>query len=329
MKHLLLALIAAFLFSSAYGQDNERLARITENEEIDNFAKIEQIHQLLESQKKKVHDTIIVEYYLTLAQYAALEQDFASALEYCDTILKSYKNIDFALQIAVSERKASIYNETGKKDRVIKIYMDILSEQEKRKDYREAAAVNGKLGVLFLKMDELESAELHLKEALRLAKQIGDKAMTATYLMSLGNRFKNEGKLDEAEKYYKECEKIAKEGNYKQTLAGNYNNYGSLFRMRKQYAQAIKYFELAIKLNIELGNDSWLSYNYNNIGNVYSYQGLHQKALSYFFKSSDLKKSLNDDYGQYSTYLNIASEYENLKDYQQAYKYFIQPLKIL
>lgn len=321
MKHFLLILFSLFLLSSVFGQTNERLMRIVDNENVDNIEKIHQIHQLLEKEKGKVADTILVEYYLTLSKFAELEQDFVSAMEYCDTILKTYKKIDFALRINVNERKASIYNATGKKDKVIKIYLDILSEYEKRKDYREVAAVNGKIGVLFLKMDELESAELHLKEALRLAKQIGDKGMTATYLMSLGNRFKNEEKLDEAEKYYMECEKIAKAGNFKQTLAGNYNNYGSLFRMKKQYTQAIKYFELAIKLNKELGNDSWLSYNYNNIGNVYSDQGLHQKALDFFFKSSNIKKSLNDMHGQYSTFLNIASEYAYLEDYQQAYKF--------
>ena len=323
MKIFSLLLVFSLLPMFSDGQVNDRLESILKNDSVEIPAKIAEIQQLIKLEKGKVNDTVIVEYYLKLSSLARKDQDFVSSIDYCDTLLENYKKLDFERLKKIEEFRARVYKASGQTDLAVAAYLSILSDYEDHGDFEESARINNKIGIIFLRMNELESAEYHLLESVQHAIKAGNKSTQASSLMSLGNRYKNEDKFEEAEKFYQESIAICQKEGFKRLLAGNYNNYGSLYRMQGNQKKALYYFNLAVKMNRELGNDRWLSYNYNNIGNLHNDQSEHNQALKYFFKSSEIKERLNDPYGLYSTYLNIAATYDSIGNYKLAHEYYI------
>lgn len=324
MKVFSLLLLLLFIVFNSNGQVNDRLESILKNDSIEIPAKISQIQQLIKAEKGLVNDTVMVEYYLKLSGLARKDQDFVSAIDYCDTLLDNYKKLGFDRTIKIEEFRARVYKASGQTDLAVAAYLSILSDYEDKGNFEESSRVNNTIGIIFLKMGEYESAEYHLLESVHHARKAGNKSIEASSLMSLGNRNKNEGRFEEAESYYKESIALCEKEGFKRLLAGNYNNIGSLFRMQGNKKKALYYFNLAVKMNLELGNERWLSYNYNNIGNLHNDQSQHKQALEYFFKSNEIKKRLNDPRGMYSTYLNIAATYDSIGNYEQAYNYYIR-----
>ena len=323
MKIFGLLLFVLFISLSSHGQVNDRLESILKNDSIEIPSKISQIQQLIKTEKGVVNDTVMVEYYLKLSGLSRKDQDFVSAIDYCDTLLENYKTLGFDRIIKIEEFRARVHKALAKQIWLLVILIH-LSDYEDKGNFEESARINNTIGVIFLKMNELESAEYHLLESVNHAQRAGNKKTEASSLMSLGNRFKNEERFEEAESYYKKSIALCEKEGFQRFLAGNYNNIGSLYRMQGNKKKALYYFNLAVKMNIELGNERWLSYNYNNIGNLHNDQSQHNQALEYFFKSNEIKKRLDDPRGMYSTYLNIAATYDSIGNYEQAYDYYIR-----
>ena len=275
-----------------------------------------------ETRAKEIHDTIIVNYYLQLSDLASENNDFISAIDYCDTIIDNYTNIPFFKLMEAQEKRAFTNKSFGQTETAVAQLLNILSQYEDHGAFEKSATLNKKIGVIFLKMGELESAEYHLKESIEHARKINNKKIEAGSLMSLGNRYKNDNKLDEAEKCYKESIAICKKEGYKKILAGSYNNIGSLYRKKNNLDQAVRYYNLAVKINKEIGNEKWLSYNYNNLGNIHNNRKQYQKALEYFFLSNDIKTRIKDYGGMTVTLINISGVYDSIGNYNQAYKYY-------
>lgn len=283
--------------------------------------KVKSIQQILNREKKKLHDTIVMDYYLQLAEIMATEYDYRAAISYCDSILITQPKLDFVKRKNVEEQKATYLQESGKTDEAMKILLRVLGEFEDRKNYKESAGLNQRIGIIFLKMDDFTNAEYHLRESIEYARRTGNVETEGYAMMSLGNRFKGENRFDEAEKYYNGSIEIAKKHNIQRLLAGNYNNFGSLLRMKKDLNGAMKYFQMAIDINLATGNDKWLSYNYNNMGNVYKAKLNYTEALRYFFLSTEIKDKLGDLRGKVQTLFNISEVYEVLGNYKEAYTY--------
>ena len=141
------------------GQVNDRLESILKNDSVEIPAKIAEIQQLIKLEKGKVNDTVIVEYYLKLSSLARKDQDFVSSIDYCDTLLENYKKLDFERLKKIEEFRARVYKASGQTDLAVAAYLSILSDYEDHGNFEESARINNLIGVIFLKMDELERAE--------------------------------------------------------------------------------------------------------------------------------------------------------------------------
>jgi serine phosphatase RsbU (regulator of sigma subunit)/Tfp pilus assembly protein PilF len=292
-----------------------------ENQLSETEVEIQSINSIIKRKKEVLHDTIVVDYYLQLARIYDEEFDYGASILYCDTILKEYPKLDFYRLKEIEELRANYLKKAGKTDEAIKSLLKILSEYEDKKDFEESAALNKRIGVIFLKMNDLKNAEYHLEESIQHARKVGDTETEGYSLMSLGNRYKKANRFKEAEAKYRKSIEIGKREGYKRLLAGNYNNYGSLYRMTNQPAKAMKYYKMAVNLNKEIGNDKWLSYNYNNLGNIYKERKDYQEALRYFFLSTSIKDKLGDYGGRVQTLANISAVYDSLGNQHQAYRF--------
>ena len=313
MKH---ALLLAILLSTFHLNAQDQ---VIDSAEV--VLRVNSIRKILGREKDKLHDSIVADYYLQLADYAALNYDFRHAVQLCDSILTEQKGLSFKKRKSVEEQKANYLRESGKSDEGMKILLKILGEFEDKGMYAESAEINKRIGIIFLKSGDLMNAEYHLNESVEHARRSGDFETEGYALMSLGNRYKAEDRFEEAENHYNQSIAIAKEYNIKRLLAGNYNNYGSLLRKMDKLDQSMEYYKKAVAINRETGNDLWLSYNYNNLGNIYEARKNYSEALRHFFLSLEIKEKLDDERGMVQTYLNVASVYEKLGNFEKAYEY--------
>lgn len=326
MKRLLL--IALFIPLCSLGQSLTYWNNVLESDTSSLDTRIKAQHAIINLEKSKAHDTIMVAYYLHLSDLYKWNKQYDIAIRTCDSIPQKYRKIEFDLKQKIDLEIADKYKAAGKTDQAIKIMLKVLGRYEDKQDFKSSAKLNNIIGIIFLKMDELQSAEYHLNESVLHARKAKDYQMEASSLMSLGNRFKNAKRFEEAEKKYKESIRICKENNLRRELAGNYNNYGSLSRMMGNLDRAMHYYQEAIKINVEIGNDKWLSYNYNNLGNIYQERKQLNEALKYFNLSMDIKERLNDQAGLVETLKNIAEIYRLQGKNDLAYAYLDRGTKL-
>ena len=320
MRSLLL-ILTTIAFSSLAQNKNGTRSTFSEFDPGSIESEISLVQLLLNNEKGKSHDTIVVSYYLQLAELYSENHDPLSAIVYCDTILTNYKKIDFFLVKEVEVQRAFYQKAAGDVNACLESLLKVLSQYEKRKAFSKSAILNKKIGYTFLKVDDFENAEYHYMQGLQHAKKIGDTETEAYCLMSLGNRFKNENRFDEAEAMYDQSITIAKKYNYKRVLAGNYNNYSTLLRKKGDLNRAMEYIKLAVKMNKETGNDRWLSYNYHNLGNMALDIGNSQQALNYFMLSNQLKEKTGDYRSKIATTYYIADVYFKTQEFKKAYEY--------
>lgn len=279
-------------------------------------------------ENKGLSDSTIISYYLELSDLYKSKKEYDISIKYCDTIIERFKDYDFETLSDIRVKRALLYKTAGKTDVTIKQLLELLSDVDKRGDSKISANLSNRIGIIFLKMNELKDAEYYLNESIKHARDAGEPKIEASSLMSLGNRFKKENRFDEAEKQYMASIAICMKYGYKKFLAGNYNNYGSLLRMKGELDESLQYYKLAVKINEEIGNDAWLSYNYNNIGNIYKQKKNYAEALKYFDLSLDIKTDLGDDAGQVQTLQNLANTYESLGRHAEAYDFLNRHIKL-
>lgn len=279
------------------------------------------INDILRREKGKLHDSILADYYIQLAEYAYNDYDYNLAINYCDSALRNKSKLSFEKRIELTEIKAEYLRSNGKTGEGIKLLLEILKELEAKKRYKLSADLNRRIGTIYLKMDDLVTAEYHLEASIRHAQMVKDRETEGFARMSLGNRFKKEKLFLKAEEQYNLSVEIGKQLGNKKMLAGNYNNLGSLLRMQDQYAESRKYFLKAVEMNKASGNDLWLSYNYNNLGNLSNDEKKYNEALNYFLQSIEIKDRLGDFRGKVYTLSNVAEAYEKLGKYKEAYSY--------
>ncbi len=303
--------LSVFSFSQKDSEDSIRI----ENE-------IDSLRGELYSKSIKLMDSVRIADYDRLARLMSAKKDYHSAIQYYDTIINNFPSMDYEDRVDFRRRQALLYKNIGKTDVAIELLLDLVAEVEDKGIDHLSAMLNNRIGVIFLKMGELGSAEYHLGESIEFARKIDDFETEASSLMSMGNRFKKENKFDQAEANYNASIKICEEHGFKKLLAGNYNNFGSLLRLKGQPDESLEYYNKAVEINQEMGNDLWLSYNYNNIGNIYKEKGRYNDALRYFGMSNEIKIKMEDRRGQVLTMQNIALTYELMGNYIEAYNYY-------
>lgn len=314
MKQCLLLTLLLTVAFGAYSQQ-------TDLDSAEVAIRKQSINDILAREKGKLHDSIIADYYIQLADYAVNDYDYNLAIRYCDSALLNKSKLSLDKRVDLIETKATYLRSSGKSGDGIKLLLEILKELESKKRFDLSAGLNRRVGTIFLKMNDLANAEYHLRASIRHAQKNKDRETEGYARMSLGNRFKKEDRFAEAEEQYKASIDIGKAIGNKRLLAGNYNNFGSLLRKQGEIDEARKYYLKAVEMNIASGNDKWLSYNYNNLGNLSDAENKYQEALNYFLQSIEIKDRLGDLGGKVQTLSNVADAYQNLGDFKKAYTY--------
>ncbi|MFK8036882.1 MAG: tetratricopeptide repeat protein [Crocinitomicaceae bacterium] len=209
----------------------------------------------------------------------------------------------------------------GNIDKGIEFQFKAINLAEELKNDSMLAKVFLRLGINFMRSNNLTLSEKYLKSAIEIYEKMSDEIGLSSAYMSYGNFFKNSKIYDSALYYYDKSLAIAMQQNYARNKAGNYNNIANVFRLQKHFEKAISFYLKAVEINIETDNLQWLSYNYNNLGVTYNTLKNSKKALEYYKKSLDIKDKMGDIESKISTLENISEVYAGQGNYKKAFEF--------
>lgn len=167
----------------------------------------------------------------------------------------------------------------------------------------------------------------YTREAMTLAREVGDKKGLAACYNNLGVAYRNQGALDLALANYFKSLEIYKELNNPEGIATTKNNIGTIYSMKKNFAQALTFFEESHQGFVALGNTEQVVGSMNNLGNIHSDLQVYDKALAYFSDASKLAEKAGLEFPD--PLVNTGNLYYRQGNYQRAAEYFDRALVIV
>jgi signal transduction histidine kinase/AraC-like DNA-binding protein/predicted negative regulator of RcsB-dependent stress response len=198
----------------------------------------------------------------------------------------------------------------------IPIFRRALATAQQTQDTALIGAALTDLGSAKYEVGQVDSAELLLVQALRLAPKNSQNAALA--LSSLGNLYSDEGRYDEAIDVGRRALSLFKQFGDSAMMAKALGNLANPMIYTNQYDSALWYTQQAIKIHEALGDQAGEAVAYATLGNISMLKGDTEAAL----KDHELARKKYEATGQ-SQYValclaNMGSIYIQMGDYQRA-----------
>ena len=165
----------------------------------------------------------------------------------------------------------------------------------------------------------------HFKEGRRIGEEINDTVRVLLADMNLGNYYTDLNNLDSALMYVKEAERLAEQMGYKYYLAGIYAAIGGIHIRRKDTLLARQYFYRAIQSALEENNMAIAGNIYYGFAKFYINAGDKDSSLFYSIKALQVVQSLgvvdNRNYNLGSCYEVLYKSYKLHNQFDSAFKY--------
>lgn len=240
--------------------------------------------------------------------------------------------------------------------------VDSLSLELESSEGADRVALLNQLFKIYRNHEPVQAAE-YAREALELARGIGDRAGEGQALNNLGTYYKNTGDLDQALENYIASVNLQQDLGDKKRIAFSLSNIGIVYTMQqhplkarrsfeqalgyfeelgelryiipalnnlgsvhyemKDYSRALEYYQKADSLSRESGQGVDFD-NLTNLGNIYQQQGNFEEALSYYFRALNYERKILNVYGIARALHNIGNTCKELGDYKQALVYLNQ-----
>ena len=185
---------------------------------------------------------------------------------------------------------------------------------------------------------EKPAAFLHISEAYRfsdlplcimygdsavsLANELGDEALQAKILKSLGVSCYYNGELDMALNYYNESLDVYREINDLSGVARCLNNIGLVYEEFGNYELSIDYFERSGEIGEQIDEQEWVAFVMLNKGNSFFYRGNMRQALKNYHHAMLIFAEMDDKNSIAEACNNIGSVYSAWEEHEKAMEYF-------
>ena len=186
----------------------------------------------------------------------------------------------------------------------------------------------GSLGAVYSKLGNYPKALSYIEQSLKILREIGNRESEAASLGNLGVVYESLGDYPKAFDYYAQSLKIKREIGDTAGEAASLNNLGHAYWSLDDYPKALAYYEQSLKISREIGSRALEATTLNNIGQVYSNLDDYPKALAYFEQSLKIERELGNRAGGSASLNNLGLMYYDLGDYPKALDYYAQSLKI-
>lgn len=189
------------------------------------------------------------------------------------------------------------------------------------------AWMHGQIGAIDIALGKMDSAKVHLTEALSIFEKTQNQLGIVSANNSLGICLAKMGSYKEAAQHFIASLKINQAHNDIHGLVQSYLKLGVINEQINNLDKALDYYKTALKLNRQLPPSNAESTILNNIGIIYAKKGNLKPALGYFLDA--LKKADNHE-PELTAMIsgNVGDAYQQLGNTKKAFDYQYQSLTI-
>lgn len=207
-------------------------------------------------------------------------------------------------------------------DSAIYYYYQSLEEARRlqSKDYEVAALSD--LALAYYNINQFQKTKDFYKEALDLAMIRKEASSIFTNSTNLGSIYNKLNQPDSALLHLEYAQQLADEYKGKFDLSSLHNNLGNAWFYKKNWDKALYYFWLNYNVDIVSGNSEMLWYDCLNIGDVFRKKQQYDSAKKYLDQASLVADALGSKRKKAEVHSLYAKFYADKGDYKAAYNNF-------
>ncbi len=284
----------------------------TEKEE--EFSWIESLYHFLKADEREKAISIAIDKGEEIINKGYLEE-FMSELDQILELEPLHKHVS---QIYVL--RGDVYSVWSMWDDAISSYEEALKTAEN--DPVRLANAHMNIGKVYWRKGYSDTALLHLKDGMKHAKEINDKAVISKIYLYLGNIYWGRGLWSRAIENFENSLELLRDLGDRYWMARVYNNLGTTYFGRGDRKKAIEYLERCIPLAREIGDLRYEGYGLSNAAEAYALEGELDIASEYAVSALDIFKRLNEKAMIANTFMVFGIIYELREEWIRAEEYF-------
>jgi tetratricopeptide (TPR) repeat protein len=199
---------------------------------------------------------------------------------------------------------------------------------EKMENKSERARILIELGSIHSLLSEQRKAIKYNRQALSIAREVGDKNGEENALGNVGNSYHFLGETRKAIEHYEQALAIAREIEDFRNGGVWLGNLGSAYAEMGEMSKAIEYFEQALAIARAIGNRKAESANLGNLGLAYIKLGDDRKAIEYLGEALAIACEIGDRRSEGDRLGDLGVAYAYLGNTRKAMDYYEQQLRI-
>jgi tetratricopeptide (TPR) repeat protein/tRNA A-37 threonylcarbamoyl transferase component Bud32 len=290
--------------------------------------KIDKELRQLENQLQKASGKKRIEILIQLAEIS-YDQVPDKCIEYCRRIIELSQQPEDpkarATAFTLMSYAHSVKGDTDKSIQTIKKALEIYQYLD---DRRGIADSMNALGMLYINIDYLYTAQDYLLKSLEIREELGrTNELCASYLY-LGILSYNLEDYTKGIEYYKKALPIAKKLKKSTMLIACSYYAGICYQKMGNHRKALEFLQKSLDLAKKEDHKYYSAVALSNIGDLYGDLNRYKPALNYLFQSLKIQEENDYKTGLIYTKYYIANVYLKMKDYANARKYYDQTLKL-
>ena len=180
-----------------------------------------------------------------------------------------------------------------------------------------------KLGDIYHKSGENDSAHKYFSESLELAHQANDLEFIANNSKELGEIYRKFGDFEKTIEYYIKSRKIYEEIRDSISLVKLYNSFGSVYQDIGNFDNSLKYYKMAMELDLIVDEVDMLYRVLNNLGVLYWQVALNYDSARYYILSAiELTPKEINPINKQINYINLGGVETDDSKYNKALEYY-------
>ncbi len=175
---------------------------------------------------------------------------------------------------------------------------------------------------------DIVKSERFGKQAMDLARKIGDSVLIAQVYNDLGTVYFRKSNYDSAILLYKHSLRIRQREGLKNLVAASNSKIGAAYQEQGKYELAVKFQLLAVRYYENSGDSIRMSQGYNNLARVFYENHEYEKSIEYNNKALEIFEVYNYTYGMATTKGSLALVYQELGELDRAITNFEEALEL-
>lgn len=164
------------------------------------------------------------------------------------------------------------------------------------------------MGVVYLRLGNLDDAESHIKRALKIRQSVGDKRRIAACYIDLAISYQTRFNVNMCEKFNNQALRLCEEIGYQQGVLLIYNNLGVLYA-NYDLTKAEEYYVKALKQAKLIGAKRTVVYLHNNLGAIEFNRLMLDEAFGNYRQSLAIAKEMNFPEGIIFSNISLSEYY--------------------